>query len=138
MTGKISNSEALKFILGGNSTVTFINTKSGNRFTYKIKKYQDGKVSFVKVLTSPDLYTFIGSIMNDFKWSLKSKISNDAQSVKVFNWVFNKLKVDDLPEFIEIWHEGKCGRCGRELTVPESIKSGFGPECIKKTYGKNN
>jgi hypothetical protein len=28
-----------------------------------------------------------------------------------------------------VWHEGRCGRCGRKLTVPESIESGFGPEC---------
>src|ERR1700675_3055956 len=24
---------------------------------------------------------------------------------------------------------GKCGRCGKPLTVPESIASGFGPDC---------
>jgi len=24
----------------------------------------------------------------------------------------------------------RCGRCGRVLTVPESVESGFGPECI--------
>ena len=28
------------------------------------------------------------------------------------------------------WHEGRCGRCGRKLTVPESIEAGYGPECI--------
>jgi hypothetical protein len=36
-----------------------------------------------------------------------------------------------LPECIEIWHEGKCGKCGRQLTVPSSIETGIGPECIK-------
>jgi len=30
-----------------------------------------------------------------------------------------------------VFHEGACGRCGRTLTVPESIASGFGPECIR-------
>jgi hypothetical protein len=39
--------------------------------------------------------------------------------------------IDDLPESLEIWHEGSCLRCGRKLTVPESIESGYGPECIK-------
>jgi hypothetical protein len=29
-------------------------------------------------------------------------------------------------EQIKIYHEGKCARCGRPLTVPESIESGFG------------
>ena len=31
-----------------------------------------------------------------------------------------------LPTFIEIWHEGKCGKCGRTLTVPDSIINGLG------------
>jgi len=29
-------------------------------------------------------------------------------------------------------HEGKCGRCGRKLTVPLSIETGIGPECASK------
>jgi hypothetical protein len=31
---------------------------------------------------------------------------------------------------LEFWHEGRCGRCGRRLTVPDSIASGYGPECV--------
>jgi hypothetical protein len=38
---------------------------------------------------------------------------------------------NNLPNFIEIWHEGRCGKCGRTLTVPDSIANGLGPECIK-------
>ncbi|MHC4395641.1 MAG: DUF6011 domain-containing protein [Planctomycetota bacterium] len=30
----------------------------------------------------------------------------------------------------------KCSICGRELTDPESIKCGIGPECLQKTNGK--
>ena len=37
-----------------------------------------------------------------------------------------------LPEGYEARHEGRCARCGRALTVPESIDSGFGPECARK------
>lgn len=28
-----------------------------------------------------------------------------------------------------------CRRCGRKLTVPTSVTSGYGPECIKKVLG---
>jgi hypothetical protein len=49
----------------------------------------------------------------------------------VFQYVINKLKLKNLPDFIEVWHEGKCGKCGRTLTVPSSIESGIGPECMK-------
>lgn len=134
---KLKIEDCLPFILAGNSTVTFKNSETSNRFTFKVTKNKNNDIYFVKVLTNPDTYTFIGSINNKiYKHSTKSGISNSAQSVKVFNWVLSKLISGTLPDFIEIWHEGRCGRCGRELTVPSSIASGFGPECIKKINKK--
>lgn len=44
---------------------------------------------------------------------------------------FGKTAGQDLPE-CEVWHEGRCGRCGRKLTVPESIETGIGPDCAKR------
>jgi hypothetical protein len=43
-----------------------------------------------------------------------------------------KLKINTLPDFVEVWHEGFCGKCGKRLTVPNSIEIGIGPDCIKK------
>ena len=123
--------------MGGNSTVTFLNTKTSNRFTYRVKSIKnksnpENPIFFVKVLTNPDLYQFIGSIINTrFKYSKKSKISDDAQSIRVFQYVFAKLQEGKLDDCVEIYHEGKCGRCNRPLTVPDSIKIGIGPECLK-------
>lgn len=142
MAGILKHSDALKFIKGGNSTFTFLNTQTGNRFTYSVKVLKktidsENPLFYVKVLTSPDLYQYIGYVTSDkFKHSHKSNISESCQSVKVFNYVFNKLVKGTLDEFIEIWHEGKCGKCGRKLTVPESIETGFGPECIKMMMNK--
>ena len=132
MTHKLKHTESIGFMLAGNATITILNTITGNRFTYKVKKHKDD-LFFVKVLTSPETYTFIGSIFkNKFKHSTKSKISNEAQSVIVFNYVLSHLLSGTLNSCVEIWHEGMCGRCGRALTVPESIESGIGPECAKK------
>ena len=132
-SGLLQNDSALNFILAGNATVTFLNTQSKNRFTFKVSKPKDSDVHFVSVLTGPDTYTFLGSIFNNnFKSSKKSTIQESAQSFQVFKFVFDRLKTKNLPDVIEIYHEGKCGRCGRALTVPESIVSGFGPECVKK------
>ena len=129
---KLNNLEALNFILAGNSTVTFLNPETGNRFTYKVKKAKDSDLYFVSVLTSPDVYTYIGYITKEFRYGKKSKITNSAQSVKVFNYIFKKLKSENLSDNIEIWHNGKCGKCGRKLTVPSSIDTGIGPECFKR------
>ena len=126
---------ALDFIFGGNSIFTCRNTKTGNRFTFKVTKHKKEEVYFVKVLTNPDVYEFIGSVRKEskYKHSRKSRISGESQSTRVFDFLINRLRTNTLPEFVEIWHEGRCGRCGRSLTVPNSIETGFGPECVKKS-----
>ena len=133
-SNKLNRHESLKFIFGGNSTFTFKNNITENRFTYRVRKHKTNDIYFVSVLTQPDTYTFIGSIFKEgnYRHSVKSKISSNAQSVKVFDYVLRKLHTDSLSESIEVWHEGRCGRCNRKLTVPESIESGFGPECIRR------
>ena len=125
--------KSIEFILAGKSTVTFLNSLTGNRFTFTVKKSDKSDLYFVSVLTSPDIYTYIGVITpNGFSHGKKSIISEKSQSVQVFNYVYNNLIKNRLPEHIQIWHEGKCGRCNRVLTVPESILTGIGPECSKK------
>ena len=130
---KLNNSEALKFIFAGKSLVTLLNSKTGNRFTFKVKQAKDSNMFFISVLTGPENYSYIGTCIEGvYRHGKKSVISKDAQSVRVFDYVFSNLCKGALPEFIEIWHEGKCGKCGRTLTVPSSIESGFGPECSKR------
>lgn len=129
---KLSNNDALKFMFAGNSTVTFINTDTGNRFTFKVKQKKESNLFFVSVLTSPDIYTYIGTVINGvFRHGKKSKISINSQSVRVFTYVFTKLLSNSLPECVEVWHEGRCGKCGKKLTVPSSISNGLGPFCLK-------
>jgi hypothetical protein len=53
--------------------------------------------------------------------------------MKAFAWTWSHIVGEVLPnEQLEIWHEGRCARCNRRLTVPASIASGFGPECAGK------
>ena len=59
-----------------------------------------------------------------------SKIGEDADSAKAWRWFDANLQAGRVPEQLEVWHEGRCGRCGRALTVPESIERGIGPECV--------
>jgi hypothetical protein len=131
---KLNNSDALKFMFAGNSTFTVVNTRTENRFTFKVRKSKDkeSNLFFVNVLTGPDTYTYLGTVVEGvYRHGKKSAVSSEAQSVKVFDYVLNKLKLDKLQDFVEVWHEGTCGKCGRVLTVPSSIENGLGPECIK-------
>jgi len=68
-----------------------------------------------------------------------SKLAADDMKVKVFVWLFNRhlSTAKELPEKVEFWHEGRCGDCGRRLTVPESIARGIGPICWDGTTVKS-
>lgn len=144
MSHKIPIQTALRFVLGGKAIFTVRSMISGTRFTYKVNcprdmKPEDATLFFVSVLTGPDnesAYQYIGTIRKvDGYWrfahGVKSKISQQAPSVVAFTFILNEiLSFGRHSNTLEIWHEGKCCRCGRKLTVPSSIESGFGPECI--------
>lgn len=129
--------DALRFILAGNATVTLRNAATESRFTYKIQVPQDPDptrpVYFVKLLNGPDNtadYQYLGAIFGrSFRLTQKSRIGPDAPSYILFRFVFEGLVRGDLNSSYEVWHEDRCGRCGRVLTVPESIATGIGPDC---------
>lgn len=83
-------------------------------------------------------WTFLGTIWVDegregrYSHSAKSKVQPSDTAARTAAWIAQRIpfRVDELMEKAEWWHEGRCGRCGRRLTVPESIESGFGPDCI--------
>ena len=124
-----------QFIKAGKAVFTVENKDTGNRFTYKAKKCEDKDIWFVSVLTGPDNYDnyqYMGCLFGDtFRRTGRARITEDATSFKAFAWTWNRLLQNNLPQNVHIHHEGRCGRCGRRLTVPESIESGFGPECIQ-------
>ena len=122
-----------QFVKAGKALFTIENEATGGRFTFKVKKHEDKELYFVSVLNGPDNYSnyrYVGTIFgNEFRHTKKS-IDKNAPAFKAFDWFNRRLNEGVLPEGVNVYHEGKCGRCGRKLTVPESIKSGYGPECI--------
>lgn len=129
--------QALSFLLAGKATVTLKSEKSGNHFTYQVKRPRkvkpNGPTHFVHVRVGAELVYlgFIGST-GKFVHGLKSTVQHSQPQSRCFDWSLTKLRSHQLPEQLQVWHEGTCGRCGRPLTHPESIASGIGPECSKK------
>jgi len=142
---RIMGTEATtRFILAGNARFTVLNTGTGNRITYRVKRMPErpGRDAgwFVSVLTGSNNdgdYSYLGCIWEDpqggaprYYHGRNSRIGRDAMSAKAFEWIARRLfGTGYLPSGIEVWHEGRCGRCGRALTVPESIATGLGPVC---------
>ena len=132
-----------RFMLSGKAYVTFESQRTGTHFTYRIAANKKAKSSatapthFVGVLTRPDTYTYLGCIFEGRRWAHghKSPIGRDAPSAKAFAWCWAKLSGGRMPETLEVFHEGRCGRCGRRLSTPRSCELGIGPECEKKMGG---
>lgn len=133
-----------EFVQAGKAIFT-IHNNAGTHFTYRVQAkksiYDKNQTIFViGVLEGPDNtkdYRYAG-MMNDngtVRFTKKSKYDATDLSMKVFNWAMKIVwqgRQDSLPNGYGIKNEGYCGRCRRALTTPESIDSGFGPECIKK------
>lgn len=146
-----STAQALKFILAGNAYFTLRSKATGARYTYRVNKPdpQPGKCKyclndpcrcvpryFVSLLTGPENtsdYTYLGMLTNKrFTLTRASKMPITAKPVAAISLVMTRLFAGTMLSQLEIWHEGRCGRCGRTLTVPESIALGLGPECAGK------
>jgi len=136
-----------QFVTGGNALFTIESVQTGTRFTYSVRSSEDNEqakqsgrgVFFVSLLSGPNNETdfaYLGILPKSdpatFRLTAKSRASEDAPSVKAFRWFWRQVCASRLPASVACWHEGRCGRCGRTLTVPSSIETGFGPECADK------
>lgn len=134
----INSSNIADFIFGGKAYFTIVSKVSGTRYTYRVYKSKDSNVYFVSVMTGSDnntSYSYIGMINRDMQFVLTAKSKYDFSDARVsaFTWFFSQIIHSGTKlGMMEFWHEGRCGCCGRRLTVPESIETGIGPECAKR------
>lgn len=133
------------FVFAGSATGTLFNAHRGTRLTFKFvqpkkKRGEADAPTWVSVLTGPNNETdfeFLGTIWRSnfprFVRSHKSRVGQDAPSMRTIDWLVRHLASGaELPPVVSFRHEGRCGRCGRKLTVPESIDTGLGPVCASR------
>jgi hypothetical protein len=146
----------VRFFQGGRATFT-VGNNSGDHCTYRISHSKDTQPLFVSLLTGSDnenSYTYLGILSTptntldirnktvipigngyDLLLTQKSPYTVDSKPVKVLAWSIKKvMNGTSLPDGYTIQHVGRCCRCGRTLTTPESVELGIGPECIKKGW----
>lgn len=113
------------------------------RYTFKVSKREASDqytqdAWFISLLTGPDNladYTYMGMLdagTGAVRLTKASKYREDSQPFKAISWAFGRIWAGRSIEPATFYHVGRCGRCGRALTVPSSIESGFGPECLGK------
>lgn len=125
------------FAFAGNALFTVESKATGTRFTVKIRQPKENGPHFCSVLTGPNNendFEFVGTVFpsGDYRHGKRSRITEVAPSAKAVRWIVERALLGKPLNGCEVFHSGKCGKCGRTLTVPESIESGIGPECAKK------
>lgn len=142
-----SPQEIEKFLTAGNAVVTIRSKKTGAHFTYRVTG-TDGKTFseptwFVGVATDYLEFRYLGlmscnaySKAYNLRLTAKSCAWRGAPSFLAFQFLLDQLRAPALSPYLEVRHEGKCGRCGRPLTHPDSIDRGIGPECWEILGGK--
>lgn len=133
----------MDFIKAGKAIFTVDNGR-GTHYTYKVSKKEDGDrtIWFVNLLTGPDNtsnYTYIGMLVkgqgqfqkrHSCRMTKASKMYADSRPVRVFDWAMGVVEgFREIPDGYSIQHNGRCARCARLLTDPESIRLGLGPVC---------
>ena len=122
------------FAMGGRARFTLVSKQTGKRYTFRVAKAKDAEMFFASLLVGQNNeadYEYLGFIKDDLGALVAGRKGNaEHPAFKALDWTLRKLAADDMPEQLEFWHEGRCGRCGRALTDPASIDAGFGPECI--------
>lgn len=132
--GNLAQEDALAFILGGNALFTIKSNKTQQRFTFKVLKDSNEDFIYrVSLLTGSDNtrnYRMIGKIdQREAQMIPLSEYTRNFPAFIALDHVYMNLCIGLYMPFLEIWHEGRCCRCGRTLTVPQSIAKGIGPEC---------
>lgn len=128
------------YLTAGKATFTLYSAKLDKRVTYRVERdrINAGKF-FVKRLYGPennhDYRLFAILLLHDTKlFPVKGSFSQSTDHYRMFSY-FLKIAEDpatDWPETCHFYPSGRCARCGRLLTTPESIERGLGPECATR------
>lgn len=128
-----------QFILAGNALFTLKSMRTGEHYTFKVRAAIPNADKppthwSVFVLSGRDNsrdYRLIGRL-----WEYNGvvlfthEVLRPSPAAAGFNWCW--MHLERCGERFEFNHAGRCGRCGRLLTTPESVAAGIGPECQDK------
>jgi len=150
------NDTTLAFLLAGRCYVTLEQIADGVRHTYFVeqkverglvddpkhpgrkvetivKRFDFWFVSLVKGAIGDTKPIYLGVIdpqsFRTTKGTAKNQLAT-AENVNLFGDILRDLRAKKSNAHkVRIWHVGLCGRCSRDLKVPESIATGLGPTC---------
>lgn len=125
---------ARAFTLAGRAVLTLQSERTGQHFTYQVNKADGGgDVWFVSLKNGPEQFSYLGVLDNrGVRATRKTKVDPTAPSFQAFVWWWTRTSAGRPAPGCIARHEGRCGRCHRALTHPESLDLGIGPECASR------
>lgn len=139
MGKQLSKEHVKRFALAGKAILTLQSGKTGKHYTFKITKHKEYDLYFVYYLYGQDNtkdYRYCGCYYSDTKIF---NPRNEYKQIYIHGWPKHLQairyffeRIDNIPDNLYVYHEGRCGKCGRKLTTPESIERGLGPECVRR------
>ena len=137
----------LEYMLAGRAVFTVVSGATGKRYTFRVQQLDPTKIRgdaqtihFAQYLYGRDnesSYRSFATIFNGRRVWPSTGFTREHPVFQAFLWVTTAVLADqgglrdNLPncEFIP---SGRCCRCARLLTTPESVSAGIGPECREK------
>lgn len=127
----------LKNLLFGTTTVkgasfTVKSLETGKDFTFKIERNEFLKNMYTHVKVEKNYLDFyrLGTYSKGVLKHKQEEVHTPAADAAA--WILRQIEknnMETLREKVEVYHLGKCLRCGRSLTDAHSIETGFGPYC---------
>ena len=130
----------------GKAEITIKSKKSGEHITFKITAPSkitplggrvtdhDATIRFVNIMRGSEQFLYAGVLTeHGIEPTGKSKVLPRHKAFQGVAWFIRQVAKGGSLDAVEVAHAGKCMRCGRKLTHPQSIESGFGPECAGRS-----
>jgi len=138
MSTQLTNTSDIRpYVFGGKAVFTLVSEITGNRFTFRVRRSEDGQVYFVDLLVGPqntDDFEYVGHVKKGNLDRFQAYNASHGKIDTILGWFFERIhRAPEELSQLEFWTSGNCSRCGRVLTVPESIAIGMGPTCLAKT-----
>lgn len=114
---------------------------------YRTIKVKDGRIGGAlegkTILSIKDGADFVGVAFMDAKnnvrfWRKFREQNPPERLARILRAVHTILAEPRAAQLAYAMKEGRCARCGKELTVPASIHNGLGPECAKRSWTKKD
>jgi hypothetical protein len=130
-----SRTKLVDYLYAGKAVITIQSRKTAQHFTYRVQRIPNSDV-FTVAYRGPSMgWFYLASIFERSRFVMTRKSPQAMRlhpAFEAFKFFHDWLSIGKFHKDLRVWHHGKCGACGRNLTDPLSLKEGIGPECRVK------